>query len=67
MKKNMGFENRRVKIFSSKKLKQNITNVLFLLLMFSSLFLCFWCFEKHYNPSICTSNDIKVIIDLVKE
>ncbi len=65
MRKIWGLKIKKVKVFSSKKLKQNITNVFFLLFMFSSLFLCFWCVEKNFNPSICTSNDIKIVIDLV--
>jgi hypothetical protein len=66
MKKIWGLKIKRVKVFSSKQLRQNITNVLFLLFMFSSLFLCFWCLEKLCNPSICTFNDINTVIDLVK-
>jgi hypothetical protein len=67
MRKIWGLKIKRVKVFSSKKLRQNITNVLFLLFMFSSLLLCFWCLEKIYNPSICTFNAIEIVIDLVKE
>jgi hypothetical protein len=66
MRKIWGLKIKRVKVFSSKKLRQNITNVLFLLFMFSSSFLCFWCLKKICNPLICTSNDISIIIDLVK-
>jgi hypothetical protein len=66
MKKIWGLKIKKVKVFSSKKLKQNITNVLFIF-MFSSLLLCFWCLEKICNLSICISNDIKIVIDLVKE
>ncbi len=65
--KDMGLKIKKVKVCSSKKLKQNITNLLFLLFMFSSLLFCFWCLEKICNYSICISNDIKIIIDLVKE
>jgi hypothetical protein len=65
--KDMGLKIKRVKFFFSKELRQNITNVLFLLFIFSSLLLCFWCLKKICNPSICTSNDIKIVIDLVKE
>jgi hypothetical protein len=67
MKKIRGLKIENVKAFSSKKLKQNITNVLFFLFMLFALFLCFWCLEKIYNLSICTSNDIKIVIDLFKE
>jgi hypothetical protein len=67
MKKLWGLKIKRVKKISSKTLKQNITNVFFLLFMFSSLLLCFWCLEKNCNPSICTFNDPKIIIDLVKK
>jgi hypothetical protein len=63
--KDMGFENKEG--FSSKTLRQNIKNVLFLLFMFSSLVLCFWYLEKNCNPSICTSNDMKIVIDVVKK
>jgi hypothetical protein len=66
MKYKWGFKIKKVKVFSSKKLKENITNVFFLLFMFSSLLLCFWCLEKTFNPSIYISNDIKIIVDLVK-
>jgi preprotein translocase subunit SecG len=62
----MGCKNKEGSSFFSKTLKQ-ITNVLFLLFMFSSLFLYFWCLEKICNLSICTSNDIKTVIDLVKK
>jgi hypothetical protein len=37
MKKIWGLKMKRVKAFSLEKLKQNITNILFLLFMFSSL------------------------------
>jgi hypothetical protein len=67
MRKIWGMKIKRVRDFSSKKLKQNITNVLFLLFMISSLLLCFWCLKKICNPSICTFNDINIVIDLVKE
>jgi len=65
--KDMGFEIKRVRVFSSKTLNQIITNVFFVLFMFSSLLVCFWCLEKICNPLICTYNDIKVVINLVKE
>jgi hypothetical protein len=66
--KDMGLKIKKVKVvFFSKTLKQNITNVFFLLFMVSSLILCFWCLKKICNPSICTSNDIKIVIELVKE
>jgi hypothetical protein len=67
MKKIWGLKIKRVKTFFSKKLRQNITNVLFLLFMFSSSLFCFWCLEKNCNPSIYTFNDTKIIIDLVKK
>jgi hypothetical protein len=63
----MGFENKEGESFFFKKLKENITNVLFFLFMFFSLLLCFWCLKKICDPSIYISNDIKIIIDLVKE
>jgi hypothetical protein len=55
-----GLKIKRVKVFSSKILRQNITNVIFFLLF------CFWCLEFFYNISLCTFNDIKIVIDLVK-
>jgi hypothetical protein len=67
MKKIWGLKIKKVKVSSKKKLKQNITNVLFLFFMFFPLFPYFWCLEKICNPSIFTSNDIKIIIDLVKK
>jgi hypothetical protein len=67
MRKIWGMKIKRVRDFSSKKLKQNIANVLFLLFMISSLLLCFWCLKKICNPSICTFNDINIVVDLVKE
>jgi hypothetical protein len=67
MRKIWGLKIKRVKVFSSKTLRQNITNVFFILFMFSSLLLYFWCLENTFNSSIYISNDIKIIIDLVKE
>jgi hypothetical protein len=67
MKKIWDLKIEKVLKISSKELAQNITNVFFLFFMFSSLFFCFWCLKKNYNLSICTSNDIKIIIDLVKK
>jgi hypothetical protein len=58
---------KRVKVFSSKELKQNITNVLFLLFMFLFLAPLLLVLEKICNRSIHISNDIKVIVDLVKK
>jgi len=66
MRKIWGLKIKRVQVFSSKKLKQNITNVLFLLFMFSSLLLSFCCLKEICIPSICISNDIKIVINLVK-
>jgi hypothetical protein len=65
MKKIWGLKIKRAKAFSSKKLRQNITNFLFLLFMLYSLLLWFWCLERICNPPICTSNDIKMVVDLV--
>jgi hypothetical protein len=62
-----GLKIKRVRAFSSKKLKQNITNVIFFLFMFFSLLLHFLCLEKNCNPSIYISSDIKIVVDLVKE
>jgi len=66
MKKIWDLKIRNVKVFSSKKLRQNITNVLFLLFMLSSLLFCFLCLEKICNLSICIYNKINIIVDLVK-
>jgi hypothetical protein len=61
----MGFEIKKVGTFSSKKLRENMTNVLFLLFKFSSLLLCFWCLERNCDPSIYICNDIKIIIGIL--
>jgi hypothetical protein len=66
MRKIWGLKIKKVKVFSSKTLRQNIANVLFLFFMFFSLLLCFWCLEKICNLSIFIFNDIKILTNLVK-